>query len=170
MIRCGFCAGTSACCDEVVAFASCEVPLALDVVELPPPSAEAIATPTTTTTAPPRVTPGTPTGVVAAYDSNSRIITLTWLDDATTRTTLIDHVITVYQGDTPIAVIPRAPSGQKVYIRVSPPRTQSITISFTVIARNRYGASLPSQRSNTVTVAARRAANSESASPFYFDE
>ena len=111
-----------------------------------------------------------PTNVVAAYNSDNRLITLTWLDDPASRSTLTEHIIVVYQGNTPVAVIPRGPRGQTVYLRVSPPRTQALTVSFTVSARNIYGISLPSQRSNSVTIAARRSANSESASTFYFDE
>lgn len=98
------------------------------------------------------------------------MIGLTWTDDPASSSSLIEHIITVYSGNTPIAVIPRGPRGQQVYLLVNPPRTQTLTVSFTVSARNRYGFSLPSQRSNTVTITARRNANSESASTFYYDE
>ena len=95
---------------------------------------------------------------------------LTWSDDVAAGDTLIGHVFTVYSGDTPLRVLPTRVIGEKVVLVVAPPYKQSLTLSFAVSAVNRYGVSLPSDRSNTVTVAGRTANGSDASGSFAFDE
>lgn len=127
--------------------------------------------PSTTTTEVPRVRPVAPTNVTASYSPERRYVTLSWVDDPATRATLIGHVVTVYVGDTPVAVLPNGSRGQQARIKVRQQRFASLTLSFTVSAVNRQGISAASARSNSVTIPARRSNSDESsASTYYFED